>query len=84
VVGKRVEWDAQILNPGEYSRLPDGTWHACSPNGELANLAGHKVVEHDDGTITVSPSIAVRDPHWKPGDPDRYHGFLERGVWIPV
>jgi hypothetical protein len=32
---------------------------------------GHSVTEHEDGTITVSPSIQG----------DKYHGNLIRGVW---
>lgn len=85
MVGRRVEWTAQILAPGEYAKLPDGTWRAETPNGHGANLAAHTVVEHEDGTITVDPSIEV---YW-PATGDRakvvhYHGFLERGVWRPV
>lgn len=90
MVGRRVEWAEQILNPGEYSQLPDGTWYAETPNGYAANLGAHRVEEHADGTITVSPSILVS----KGGRRDEkgnlirdetfvelWHGFLERGVW---
>ena len=63
-----------------------GSWHvACAlwPDGDvshitdfaIANLAAHTVVEHEDGTITVSPSILVSSPHR-----GQWHGFLERGV----
>lgn len=79
MIGKRVEWDAQILNPGEYSKLPDGTWYACTPNGHIGNLAKHTVTEHEDGTITASPSILVR--YGDVGGPEFWHGFLEHGVW---
>ena len=90
--GRRVEWDAQILAPGEYAKLPDGTWHAATPNGHLANLALHCVTEHEDGTITASPSILVSIPdhhHTVTADAmqfpvrgiEAWHGFLERGVW---
>jgi hypothetical protein len=66
--------NADVLWPGEYARL-NGIWHACSPNGLLANLGGHNVTEHPDGTITVSPSIEVtnRTNYW--------HGHLQAGVW---
>jgi hypothetical protein len=38
------------------------------------------VVEHEDGTITVSPSILVSTS--RDGKPlEVWHGFLERGVW---
>lgn len=39
-------------------------------------LRTHTVTEHEDGTITVSPSIFDA--------PDGWHGFLERGVWRSV
>ena len=72
-----------LMNAGEYGLLGE-TWHAETPNGHGANLAAHKVVEHEDGTITVSPSILVstRDEHGKPKE--LWHGFLERGVWREV
>jgi len=69
-----------VLQPGEYGKWAhDGNWYAVPPGqpGMLANLAKHTVVEHDDGTITVSPSILItarsRGEQW--------HGYLERGVW---
>lgn len=75
--GTRVEWTAQILNPGEYSKLPDGTWYAAAPRPDFhANLGKHDVVEHDDGTITVSPSILITRH-----DGTTWHGYLERGTW---
>jgi hypothetical protein len=51
-------------------------FYAMTPNGLYANLAGHNVIEHDDGTITVTPSILCRQP-----SVGEWHGFLERGVW---
>jgi hypothetical protein len=42
-------------------------------------LSQHSVTEHDDGTITVEPSILVDWP--REGAPRRYHGFLRGGVW---
>lgn len=36
-----------------------GTWAVTTPNGRLGSIAKHTVVEHEDGTITVSPSILV-------------------------
>ncbi len=58
-----------------------GTWFVHLPPDWLATLAAHDVTEHEDGTITVSPSILVRQP----GGPKagRRHGFLRRGVWEP-
>lgn len=39
------------------------------------SLAGHKIVEHDDGTITVSPSILIKT------HVGTWHGFLKKGFW---
>lgn len=89
--GARVEWPDGLLNPGEYAKhLADGYWYAMTPNGHLANLSAHVVTEHEDGSITVSPSILVRLPETALGDVfnrdgrhegQLWHGFLERGVW---
>jgi hypothetical protein len=66
--------------PGDYGRF-DGVWYAMCPQGRtvynlglLGALSGHEVTEHDDGTLTVSPSIVA----------DGWHGWLERGVWRSV
>lgn len=60
-------------------RRAENLWHLYLPGGGVGNLAGHQVTEHDDGTITVSPSILITDnrPNW------RRHGYLRRGVWEP-
>lgn len=65
-----------VLNPGEYG-LMAGHWHGCTPNGQMANLSAHRVAEHEDGTITVSPSILISDLTGL----RLWHGFLERGIW---
>lgn len=54
---------------------PQLVFYAMTPNGLYATLGGHSVIEHDDGTITVSPSILVT------GHDGRWHGYLERGTW---
>ena len=73
------------LQPGDYWRhrhVPEypGVWFAIPPEEgfSVANLTNHEVIEHDDATITVSPSIRVRhlDGEW--------HGWLERGEWRSV
>ena len=63
-----------VYAPGDYGKLSE-TWHACTPSGALANLANHTVTEHEDGTITVAPSILVTDGETS------WHGFLEHGIW---
>jgi hypothetical protein len=94
VQGKRV-YDVQSisdLKSGEYG-LYEGAWFACCPTERsqdekspffhpvFCGLGKHSVVEHEDGTITVSPSILVTR---RVDEPQLYHGFLERGVWRSV
>ncbi len=67
--------------PGDYIKVTgerDGrdAWYLKDPRGSVGALRTHTVEEHDDGTITVSPSID--DP------PNGWHGFLECGVWREV
>jgi hypothetical protein len=78
MIGKRVDWHSQILNPGEYAKDSEGTWRCSTPNGHQGNLKLHDVTENEDGTITVSPSILVSS------DRELWHGYLERGVWRGV
>lgn len=61
--------------PGDYGQWRN-RWYAMTPAGTVGNLGAHDVVEHDDGTITVSPSILVDG-----GDGPGWHGYLEAGVW---
>jgi len=63
------------LDPGEFDQK-NGTWYARTPNGHWGNLSNHDVTEHDDGTITVSPSILVSDDSG-----ELWHGYLRAGVW---
>jgi hypothetical protein len=79
--GKRIQTNDKgglpILKPGEYGQLDMGWWLACTPNGQQGNLGNHDVTEHEDGTITVSPSILIYPAGGDPG----WHGYLEHGVW---
>lgn len=54
------------------------TWMLHLGGYTIGNLSRHDVEEHEDGTITVSPSILVTAR----GMPRR-HGYLRRGVWEP-
>ena len=79
--GKRVypsEAGHLQLDAGDYGQDADGLWWVMTPSRYCGPLRDHDVAEHEDGTITVSPSImtppAIRD--------DRaYHGWLVRGEW---
>lgn len=95
--GRRVFADADgdmpPMAPGDYGYDPRGRdhgtgangngWIACPPGGDagLGNLGNHDVIEHEDGTITVSPSILVYPTH---DHPKGWHGYLEHGVWREV
>jgi hypothetical protein len=74
-------WERLNLQPGDYIRLHNGKlWGLCAPNGDMGTIRPyktHKVEEHDDGTITVSPSVRFETGQ-------RWHGYLERGVWRQV
>lgn len=83
MIGRRVtDWaDFDDLKPGDYAKIPNGTlWAIVPPDGVHCHIDStkHSVIEHEDGTITVSPSILRQG-----GSPDypSWHGFLERGVW---
>lgn len=75
----KARYDALYAIPdGGWAKI-DGDWY-CRPPGSpipAANLAGHDVTEHGDGTITASPSILYSVEHYG----YTYHGYLERGVW---
>jgi hypothetical protein len=75
-----TDWSSAVPNGAYWKSVHDGRWDATTPNGLLANLRGHQVTEHDDGTITVSPSIEVNRGRANPTK-GYWHGFLERGVW---
>lgn len=77
--GRRVSVEPHLYEPGDYGKW-DNRWFALTP-GEgklLADLSGHHVEEHHDGTITVSPSIRSWDHE------SMWHGYLERGQWREV
>ncbi len=80
--GRRVYPDADghlVLDAGDYGQHPNGEWHAWPPNTDLCgSLRKHTVVEHDDGTITVSPSILVSN------ESETWHGYLEKGEWRTI
>lgn len=82
--GEKDQYQFPRLQPGDYGRDADGVWYCRPPWQHASGCLGngtdhHKVVEHEDGTITVSPSILVIQPPI-----GQWHGFLERGVWREV
>lgn len=76
--GRRV-YDTDRFAPGDYGKHPvSGEWMGNAPGMGLGGLRMHEVTEHEDGTITVSPSILIDDGR------RTWHGYLERGVWRRV
>lgn len=75
-------WDQwKLLELGSYLKSTSGAgfivWHITLPSGIQFTLGpNHKVTEHEDGTITASPSIYDA--------PEGWHGYLERGIWREV
>lgn len=73
-------WRRGQCEPGSYMKVStdwDGfagsvLWYIRDPDGGIGTIRSHTVTEHEDGTITVAPSIVA---------PGGYHGWLEHGVW---
>ena len=83
MTGRRMPDDPEFaaLRPGDYYRITwpiDGQlhWAGICPDGSHCNLDRHTVTEHADGTISVDPSIEVKDP-----EQVFWHGYLKAGVW---
>jgi len=81
--GKRRDLaeDEYALEQGEYGKNPDGEWFMRVPalGFGTGGLGKHQITEHEDGTITVSPSILCYGR-----DNKQWHGYLERGIWREV
>ncbi len=65
-----------------YWRGSDGIWLLYLPRCGVGCLALHQVVEHSDGTITVTPSVLMSGHD--NGTPTTRHGFLTAGKWREV
>ena len=56
-----------------------GDWFLYLPYCGIGRLTLHSVVEHEDGTISVTPSVLMTGH--KDGTVTQRHGFLTRGQW---
>lgn len=84
------------LKAGEYRRVLaplDPYWECAVPtennedgfSSDIGSLRLHEIEEHEDGTITVSPSILLKMPvDGGAREIEVWHGYLERGVWRSV
>ena len=79
VIGEQPPLPLDDLQPGDYWRA-SGVWYCRTPSGDMGSLRGHEVTEHEDGTITVSPSILVGGGNMT----ELWPSYLERGVWREV
>lgn len=80
---------AEINQPSRYGRATNervigkrtGWWEVTAPDGSVGSLDPgiHTITEHEDGTITVSPSLDFSKR--KPGG---WHGYLRHGVFESV
>lgn len=83
VTGRRRinDTEPEKLAPGEYV-LTHGVWYVRPPYNDrgqsyIGQLFTHQITEHDDGTISVSPSILQSY-----GDREEiWHGYLTKGIW---
>ena len=83
--GRRVYANAEgyrdgPMEPGDYfywERI--NRWLVKAPNGHEGTISPnvHVVEEHDDGTITLTPSLVLNAADGR----ELYHGFLRRGEW---
>ena len=82
----RVDKEPHELLSGEYSKWKeDGNWYGMPPGTDhLANLSKHEIIEHDDGTITVQPSILVGGYDENLGCWSEWHGYLTKGKWLEL
>ncbi len=65
---------------GNYGQDERGEWWFRAPNTRsMAALTDHEVEVHEDGTISVTPSILW--PKGMNGAEVEVHGYLTRGEW---
>ena len=70
------------MQPGDYVKIHGIGWYCMTPNGHAGNLSNHLIKEHDDGSITVSPSIKLSiQRNDGRGEVELWHGYLELGLW---
>lgn len=85
--GRRVENVKALYDgpPGGYTPVTNSesgqiVWWIKDPSGHVGRIPEHAVTEHEDGTITVSPSILATEAEHG----HDWHGFLENGIWREV
>lgn len=86
-ISDRSDGSLSGINPGDYWKdTRNGYFYCACPVRDsegglvIGGLGHHDITEHEDGTITVSPSILVSGGSG-PVMKELYHGFLEHGIW---
>jgi len=80
--GRRIypnDDDQLSFAPGDYGKDVNGVWFGRPPDPDvhMGSFENHGVTEHEDGSISVLPSILIHKGQGRP----EWHGFLERGIW---
>lgn len=86
-VGRRAtSWDDCMQTEATWFKMGDGTYIVHVPAFPYAaSVAKHEVVEHDDGSITCSPSLEITYDWYGEGSHlYRWHGMLIRGTFTEV
>jgi hypothetical protein len=80
---KQDNFEPINLLPGEYTKHENGDWWLYLPGmgkykDSLARINSNvwSIIEHEDNTITVNPSIRQSTK-----DRELWHGFLKSGIW---
>lgn len=83
-----TEWDtAQNWDYGKMTHNGRWDWYCVTPDRNDADepmlclIPHHTITEHEDGTITASPSILAGGQGTTTAP---WHGYLERGIWREV
>lgn len=98
MIGRRIEnpnnyTNTPTVQPGDYWKDRDGHWYVAAPVSPdddgfllIADVSTWTVIEHEDRTITVQPSIfwgmggyPNSPPEW--AAKHTWHGWLKHGEW---
>jgi hypothetical protein len=80
MLAKRISGDSELDETMIcYWHPKDDGWLVYFPKCGIGALQLHKVEEHDDGTISVTPSILTKGHD--EGKETTVHGYLTHGVW---
>jgi hypothetical protein len=73
---KRISKMGEIDDQSVCYWKEDGCWWIYLPRVGCGRMPKHTIEEHEDGTITVTPSVLL-----EAGTERKRHGYLTRGVW---